>query len=529
MHDKRFGLKVMIGIALGIAFGLLLTLFRPVGIQPGDQLKVSFDEDTWVNVEIAVDSDKDPYGKQAYKPTVLEPEEKEVENYPEFDVVFENAITVVGLSLDEALFDMSDSMGENLLSVEIKQRDKVVVRPAVTEVIYIVGQIFIRVLKMLVIPLIIATVLIGIASLGNIKKLGRLGRQAALWYVGTMMVAVVIGVTFVNLIKPGVQLQDAWASDATEIAIANMGPADMILKAIPTNPIQAIASGDIVAILFFIIIFALAMLKLGKRRVAPVFNFFEGLNDIIHMLIGWVLTMAPIGVGCLIAATIGAQDFAYMGTISKGLGLFALTLTLSLLTHFIFLMIMLKTVGKYNPFTFLKKFSPALATAFGSSSSSATLPVTMTCVGKMDVSKRISNFVLPVGATLNMDGTALFEATAVLFFAQAFSADLGLSGQLTVAIVSIVAAMGAAGIPSAGLVTMTLVLSAVGLPVSKISFLWAIDRPLDMMRTVVNITGDAVTSRVIQTINPDIKASEDDLHERYEEVEPEAADDTQDE
>ena len=575
MHDKRFGLKVMIGIVLGIAVGLLLTQILPVGVQPGDLLKASFDDGTYIDVEIKVNTDDDPYGnpidpfgKEPYLPVLLDPTKdllekleraeskleqrlkkvsddhpdvlalikqrdslqskiiERMDNYPSFPVAFSEEVLVVGQSMDDAQGLLSESLGQELSSLVLVERDDVLVRPAATEVIYVVGQIFIRMLKMLVIPLIIATVLIGIASLGNIKKLGKLGKQAALWYVGTMMVAVVIGVTFVNLIKPGDPLQEAWSSDATEIAIANRGPAEMILKTIPTNPIDAIARGDIVAILFFVIIFALAMLKLGKRRVAPVFNFFEGMNDIIYMLIGWVLTMAPIGVGCLIAATIGAQDFAYLGIISKGLGLFALTLTLALVTHFIFLMIMLKTVGKYSPVTFLKKFSPALATAFGSSSSSATLPVTMTCVGKMDVSKRISNFVLPVGATLNMDGTALFEATAVLFFAQAFSADLGLGGQVTVALISIVAAMGAAGIPSAGLVTMTLVLSAVGLPVSKISFLWAIDRPLDMMRTVVNITGDAVTTRVVQTLNPDIKPEEDDMYEQYEEVEPEASHDS---
>ena len=522
MHDKRFGLKVMIGIALGILVGLLLTQVMPVGVQPGDVLKATLSDGTGVNVKITT-ADGDPKGKEPSTATVVAAETGD--DYPSFGITFDSPVTVIGLSLENAQAELSRSAGVSFRSAEVKKRDKVVVRPAVTEIVYVVGQIFIRMLKMLVIPLIIATVLIGIASLGNIKKLGTLGRQAALWYVGTMMVAVVIGVTYVNLIRPGDALVDAWSEDATEIAIASMSPADMILKTIPTNPIDAIARGDIVAILFFIILFALAMLKLGKRRVAPVYNFFEGLNDIIYMLIGWVLTMAPIGVGCLIAEAVGTQDFGYLGIISKGLGLFALTLTLSLVTHFIFLMIMLKTVGKYSPITFLKQFSPALATAFGSSSSSATLPVTMTCVSKTGVSKRISNFVLPVGATLNMDGTALFEAIAVLFFAQAFAADLEIGGQVVVALTSIVAAMGAAGIPSAGLVTMTVVLSAVGLPVSKISFLWAIDRPLDMMRTVVNITGDAVTARVIQTLNPDIKQSEDDLFEEYEEVEAEASHD----
>jgi Na+/H+-dicarboxylate symporter len=307
------------------------------------------------------------------------------------------------------------------------------------------------------------------------------------------------------------------------MALTEMTPTEMLLKVIPENPIKAIAEMDIVGILFFIIFLSIAMLKLGKRRVAPVFNFFEGLNDIIRVLVGWVLKLAPVGVGCLIAHTIGTQDFEFMKTLLDSLWRFAMCVTLGLVTHFLILLVLAWWIGKTNPIKFLSCFGPAMATAFGSSSSSATLPVTMSCVQKMGVSRRISNFVLPVGATLNMDGTALFEAVAVIFFAQAFGFQLEFGAKLLVAVTSVIAAMGAAGIPSAGLVTMTLVLSAAGLPTNQMQVLWAIDRPLDMMRTVVNITGDAVTATVVQARLPEIRQDEDELYEEYEEVEPEAS------
>lgn len=517
MRDKRFGLKVLAGILIGALVGFLLLYTTPVPTQPGDVIRATLTDGREVYVDI---------GEDRYDPAV--PEVVTIDDLPDTideqaytdAVTFIEEVLIVGRPLPEVPALLTRSSGLEFTDVSVFQRGTVTIRPFHTELIYLIGHIFLRLLQMLVLPLIVATVLVGIASLGDIKKLGKLGKQTAGFYIATMLVAVTIGLFWVNLVKPG---QDLGFAGANEIARADQTFSELILRTIPNNPFAALATLDVVAVLFFVIIFALAMLKLGKQRIAPVFNFFEGLNDVMFTLIGWVMVLAPIGVGALVAHTIGTQDVTFIGPLLASLGKFALTVTLALATHFIALMIILSVVARYSPIAFIRAMAPAMATAFGTNSSSATLPVTMTCIEKMGVSKRIRNFVAPVGATLNMDGTALFEAVAVLFFAQAFAVSLGIQDQFIVALVSVVAAIGAAGIPSAGLVTMVIVLSAVGLPQSKVALLWSIDRPLDMMRTLVNITGDAVTSRVVQTWNPDIKIEEDDIVTEYEPVVPEAA------
>jgi len=506
VHDKKFGLKVLIGIVLGIFVGIVLLRQMPVGVQPGDVFEATTTSGQTVKVTI-------PSGKDAVLPELSKGE----------GVQFTAPVAILGAPTSDVPRLLSESSGTEFQSAKLDKRGKVTIRPALTETIFVVGEVFLRLLRMLVIPLVIATVLVGIASLGDLRKIGKIGGITTLWYLLTMSIAVLVGVIYVDLIKPGRGLAEEWSEDAQTMALTEMTPTEMLLKVIPENPIKAIAEMDIVGILFFIIFLSIAMLKLGKRRVAPVFNFFEGLNDIIRVLVGWVLKLAPVGVGCLIAHTIGTQDFEFMKTLLDSLWRFAMCVTLGLVTHFLILLVLAWWIGKTNPIKFLSCFGPAMATAFGSSSSSATLPVTMSCVQKMGVSRRISNFVLPVGATLNMDGTALFEAVAVIFFAQAFGFQLEFGAKLLVAVTSVVAAMGAAGIPSAGLVTMTLVLSAAGLPTNQMQVLWAIDRPLDMMRTVVNITGDAVTATVVQARLPEIRQDEDELYEEYEEVEPEAS------
>ena len=534
MEDKRFGLKVLLGIVIGIAFGLLMLRNLPVGVQPGDTLIATYGNESQAEITI-------PEGEGPLTPVFV----KNLDPKNKLEPKFTKPLDIAGESFENLPTTLNTGSNEFFYAVQLKERKEVTVRPWPTEVIYVIGQVFLRLLKMLVIPLIIATVLIGIASLSDMRpatwmllpasrdqmrQMLRCGKipvtaarrpGAAAWYIASMLVAVTIGVTLVNIIKPGKGLHFPGAEAAATTASASQ----LILKTIPTNPFQAIANMDVVGILFFVILMALAMLQMGKRRVAPVYNFFEGLNDIVYVIVGWVMKMAPFGVGALIAHTIGTQDVAFLGTLLSSLAWFAVTVTGGLLIHFIVLQIAVSALAKYSPFQFMKHMGPAFATAFGTNSSSATLPVTMKCVDKMNVSKRISNFVLPVGATLNMDGTALFEAVAVLFFAQAFGMGLGVPGQIIVAITSVVAAVGAAGIPSAGLVTMTIVLSAAGVPTSKMQILWAIDRPLDMMRTVVNITGDAVVARVLQTRFPEIRPEEDEMAEAYEEVLPDASHD----
>lgn len=500
MLRKGIGVRVLIGIICGIGLGLLLIQFAPVGLQPQDKLEATTTAGDKLTVLI-------PEGIKPAKIKINDQDTGEARIW-------------AGIPMSEVPFAITEATGLQITSVELKERKTVTARPAITEIIYVGGEIFLRLLRMLVVPLIIATVLVGIASLSNIKQLGRLGATTAIIYVSTMLIAAAVGVLYVDTIRPGDPLRERWSGEATDIAIADQTPSELILRVIPTNPVEAIVKLDIIGILFFTILLAFAILSLGKKRSAPVFNFFESLNDLMFVIIGWVMWLAPFGVGMLIAHTIGTQDVAFLKDLLAGLTKFAATVTLGLVTHFIILLTIVATLGKYNPITFVKKLGPAMAVAFGTNSSTATLPVTMKCVDDMDVSRRIRNFVVPVGATLNMDGTALFEAVTVIFFAQAFGFELSMSQQFLVAILSVVAAMGAAGIPSAGLVTMVIVLSAVGLPATKIATIFAIDRPLDMMRTIVNITGDAMTSRVVQARFPEIRKEDDDIAAEYEPIEP---------
>lgn len=487
----------MLGIALGAGLGGALLATLPVGVQPGDTIELTTPAGSKLQAKVDVAPDAGPRMAS-------------VSLVPESPSTF-GPLPLLGRPVQEAASKIAEAAGVTVTSVRIASRGEVKIRPWPTEVLHVVGQLFLRLLRMLVVPLIVVSVLIGIASLGSIQALGRLGKQAAAWMVGTMVVAVGIGLALVNLIQPGKGLREQWAMEAGASAAPQQSVGELILRIVPSNPIEALASLDVVGILFFTILVAVAMLHIGRERLATVYGFFEGLNQVVATMVGWVMRLAPVGIGALIATTVATQDPAFLGPILKSLGLFALTVALSLATHFLFQLAILRWVAKVSPVRFVQMMGPALATAFGTNSSNATLPVTVRCVEELGVPRRIYGFVLPVGATLNMDGTALFEAVAVMFFAQAFGADLGLGGQVLVAFTSVAAAMGAAGIPSAGLVTMILVLSAVGLPATKLPLLWAIDRPLDMMRTVVNVSGDALTCCIVQRLNPNSEVPEGGL------------------
>lgn len=514
--------RVLLGMLVGVGVGLLLMNFTPVGIQPGDSLSVDLASEQALKLKVG-EADKaekllevTTEGGVSGKAVLEASQKRGFVTLPTGEEV-----DVAGVQPEEAGRRISQATGEAFAKVHLVDRKQVKILPPAFQPFYLVGELFIRLLKMLIVPLIIATVLIGIASLGSFKTMGRIGRQTLLLYGATMMIAATIGITVVNVVRPGANLN--WTvPDGTALS-EQPAIGDLLLRIIPTNPIEAMANFDVLGILFFTIMVALAMLALGKRRVAPVFNFFEGLNDLVYVLVGWVMALAPIGVGALVAYFLGIQSPELLGTLLESLGKFALCVVVGLLIHFCVLMSAVKFLGKKSPIAFLRGMAPAMATAFGTDSSSATLPVTMTCVRDMGVSKRIYGFVVPVGATANMNGTALYEATAVLFFAQAYSAGLTVPQQVIVAFTSMLAAVGAAGIPSAGLVTMSLVLTAVGLPLAGIGLLFAIDRPLDMMRTVVNVVDDAAASVVVQAWNPEVRAEDDDTATEYQELEPEAS------
>ena len=360
------------------------------------------------------------------------------------------------------------------------------------------GVLFLNALKMTIIPLIIAAVISGVASLGDIRKLGKIGGSTVGYYASTTAVAVLIGLAVVNLMRPG----DGVASNINTAAaseILEKDPVtftDIVLTMVSPNLIAAASQMQLLPIIVFSLIFGAALTTVGENG-RPVINFFNGINDVMMKVVNWIMYFAPVGIFALIASRLGETGGgqALLEEIS-GVGTYVLTVILGLSCHFIFLVSLLKIVTGRG-LDYITAISRAIITAFGTASSSATLPITMGCAQKAGVSARSTKFVLPLGATVNMDGTALYEAVAVMFIAQVYAIEMGFYEQTIIFVTATLAAIGAAGIPQAGLVTMIIVLSAVNLPLEGISLLLAVDWLLDRFRTAVNVSGDSVGAAII--------------------------------
>ncbi|MFH2037432.1 MAG: cation:dicarboxylase symporter family transporter [Candidatus Zixiibacteriota bacterium] len=360
------------------------------------------------------------------------------------------------------------------------------------------GTIFLNALKMIVIPLIVASMIIGVTSLGDIRKLGKTTGKTLLYYLVTTGFSVLIGLILVNVFRPGdgVPIIGAMVPDI----VAESGQKtilDVIVSLIPDNIFAAASEGRILPLIVFSLLFGGVLTAIG-RKGKPVITFFEGINLAIMKLVMIIIYFAPIGVFALIASIVAENRGSVVELIS-GLGWYSFTVILGLLIHgAIVLPIILKMFGRKNPLEYFLNMGQALATAFTTASSSATLPLTMEAVEeKNQVDKKASSFVLPLGATINMDGTALYEAVAALFIAQIYGIDLSIGAQIVIFFTATLASIGAAGIPHAGTVTMVFVLSAVGLPLEGIGLIWAIDWFLDRCRTTVNVWGDSVGAAVI--------------------------------
>ena len=367
--------------------------------------------------------------------------------------------------------------------------------------IILLGDIFIRLLKMVIVPLIFTSIIIGISSIKDQSRIGRLGLKTFLYYMGTSLIAILIGLTLANLIQPGmgaVTLDQVGAYDTSKLS-STSSILDILKRMIPLNPIQALASGDILGIIFFAIFFGIIMNFVNSDSRSNIKGLIQSIYDIVLKMTQVIIKCAPIGVFGLMTRTVSNTGLS----IFKELGMYALTIGLGLSIHlFIVLPLILFIFVRVNPMVHFKAMASAMVTAFSTSSSSATLPVTMKCVNEnVKVSNEVTSFVLPMGATINMDGTALYECAGVLFIAQALGIHLDASQQFVVVITALLASVGAAGIPSAGLVMLFIVTDAVGLKSDAVA-LWvgsmlAIDRPLDMFRTMVNITSDSVGASVI--------------------------------
>ena len=362
------------------------------------------------------------------------------------------------------------------------------------------GDLFLNALKMIIIPLIVASVISGIGALGDVRKLGRLGGSTLLYYGFTTAVAVFIGLVVVNIIQPGAGIELGEATVPERILEKQgTGASDIIMSLISPNLFASATEMQLLPIIVFAILFAMALTTIGERS-KPVFAVFDGINEAMMKLVIWIMYFAPIGIFALIAARIGlAGGGEELFKEIEAVGWHVVTVLTGLFIHFCFLFLLLQLLAGKG-LAYLFGMSRALFTGFGTASSTATLPLTMENARENNVSDKAIKFVLPLGSTVNMDGTALYEAAAVLFIAQAYGIDLTMTQQIIVFITATLAAIGAAGIPEAGLVTMVIVLSAVGLPLDGIALLLAVDWFLDRFRTVVNIWGDSVGAKVIDTL-----------------------------
>lgn len=361
-----------------------------------------------------------------------------------------------------------------------------------------IGTIFLNALKMVVVPLIIASMIVGVTSLGDIRKLGRTTGKTLLYYVVTTGFSVLIGLILVNIIRPGVGIENFGAFVPDVVAASQEKTLiDVLVGLIPPNIFEAATKGEVLPLIVMSLFFGGVLTTIGEKG-RPIIEFFDGLNTAIMKIVILILYFAPVGVLALIGGIV-AENRESVDELVSGLALYSVTVIVGLLIHAVIILpLILKIFARKKPFAYFLNMGQALATAFTTASSSATLPVTMECVEeKNEVDSRAASFVLPLGATINMDGTALYEAVAALFIAQIYGIDLTMGQQVIIFLTATLASVGAAGIPHAGTVTMVFVLSAVGLPLEGIGLIWAIDWFLDRCRTTVNVWGDSVGAAVI--------------------------------
>ena len=362
-------------------------------------------------------------------------------------------------------------------------------------VLYVVGQGFIRLMQMLVVPLVFCSLICGSMAIGDTKTLGKVGVKTIGFYLVTTALAVCVALGSALLINPGRGLDmDAVQKGTVSSTTEATSLVDTLLNIIPKNPVQSRANGDMLPIIVFALFVGIMLAKLGTRG-SVVANFFSQFNDVMMEMTMAIMKIAPIGVFCLIARTFATVGFSAFAPMLKYMGNVTLALAIQCLVVY---QILLFVFTRLNPFKFIKKFLPVMGFAFSTATSNATIPMSIdTLSKKMGVSKQISSFTIPLGATINMDGTSIMQGVAVVFIAQAYGIPLTMGNLATVVVTATLASIGTAGVPSVGLVTLAMVLNSVGLPTEGIALIMGIDRILDMIRTAVNITGDAVCTTIV--------------------------------
>lgn len=378
------------------------------------------------------------------------------------------------------------------------------------------GTVFINALQLIAVPLVIASLVTGVASLSDLRTLSRIGGKTLAIYIGTTAVAVVIGLVVVNSMKPGLkvpeaardQLQQQFAGDASAKAdlatgVQDRGPLQILVDIVPSNFFDSASSNrNMLQIVFVALMIGVGLVQLDKEHAQPLLGVFESLNSVVIRLVDLIMLLAPLGVFALIARTItdlaGDNASQILGLLAA-LGYYCAAVVIGLLVHMSVTYIgLLKLLTPMSLKTFFKGISPVQLVAFSTSSSGATLPLTMErCEEKLGVSEEVSSFVLPLGATINMDGTALYQAVAAVFIAQALGMEVGLSGQMTIVLTAVLASIGTAAVPGAGIIMLVIILQSIGVPSGGIALILGVDRILDMLRTVTNVTGDATVATII--------------------------------
>jgi Na+/H+-dicarboxylate symporter len=371
------------------------------------------------------------------------------------------------------------------------------------------GTLFLNALKMLIVPLILSSIIVGISGIGSGSALSKLGGKTLLYYMTTSLIAILIGLLVVNAIAPGVvdgqpakDIIGLAAADEVVAKVEGKGAGDVVeifLRMVPTNIVAAAANGQMLGLIFFGLLFGFFMTKIEEAYAETMYNFWQGLFSVMMKITEWVMKFAPIGVFGLVAKVVAGTGLSAF----VPLAWFFISVLGALLLHFLVVMpLLLVFVGRVNPLRHYRAMAPALLTAFSTSSSSATLPLTLECVEKnAGVSNRTSSFVLPLGATVNMDGTVLYECVAAMFIAQAYGIELGFATQFTIVLVALLTSIGVAGIPAASLVAISIILATIGLPAEAIGLILAVDRVLDMCRTSVNVFSDSCGAVIIARIN----------------------------
>lgn len=369
-----------------------------------------------------------------------------------------------------------------------------------------VGTIFLRLITMIVVPLVLVSLMLGTASLGDIRKLGRIGIKTIVYFMLTTMIAISIGLGLANLVNPGYGLNEQVKQELyknyeskAQVGLQKMeekpSAIDVLVGIVPTNPINSLVEGNMLQVIFLALLFGIILTLIKKEKSELLIKFLEGLNDAIIQVVHIAMKLAPYGVLALIAAVIGQYGVHILVTLIKYSlvvvgGLFLYTFAMNSLT--------VGLIGRMNPLRFYKGVKEAMIIAFSTSSSNAALPVSMESVEHIGVSREYSSFVIPLGATINMDGTALYQGVAAVFIAQIYGIPLHFGDQITIVLMATLASVGAAGVPAAGIITLAMVLKQIGVPLEGIALILGVDRFLDMCRTTTNIVGDMACSVVIQ-------------------------------